>query len=119
MAIELQKIDCNCNNCIFMIRDLNKHKESQASHHKWQLDYFNTCRQKIIDKANYWRYEKGDLEKWNDLKIEADKMKFQFNKSTAMINFGFCSKFNKDVRFIPNTIQLDTQECFKHRSDEN
>lgn len=100
---ELQKIDCNCSDCIFMIRDLEKHKASVELHHKWQLDYFNVCKQKIIDKANYWRYQKGDLEKWNDLMIEADKMIFQFNRNTASINYGQCSKLNKLVSFIPNT----------------
>jgi hypothetical protein len=31
------------------------------------------------------------------------------------LNFGNCTKFNKSVTFIPNTCQLETQECFQHR----
>ena len=46
---------------------------------------------------------------------EANKMKFQFDKKEIAINYGSCEKFEKPVSFIPNTIQLDTQQCFKNR----
>jgi len=114
---ELQKIDCNYNDCIFMQRDIEKFKKSQEHHLKMQSDYFQTLKNKVIEKANFWRYKKGDLEKWSDIAMEADRMKFQFDKSAAMINFGKCTKLDKEVQFIPNTCQLDTQECFKHRKD--
>ena len=114
---ELQKIDCNCNDCIFMQRSVDKFKESQEHHLKMQSDYFKTLRGKVIEKANFWKYKKNDLEKYSDIAMEADRMKFQFDKSAAMINFGRCDKLNKEVQFIPNTCQLDTQECFKHRKD--
>ena len=91
--IELQQIDCNCNDCKFMIRDTNKRKESIDFQYKMQLDYFN------IIKA----------------KTEDDKMKFQFDSSKAAIHYGNCSKLNKVVSFIPNICQLETQECFEHR----
>ena len=71
MSIELQLIDCNCNDCKFMVRDLemlNKHKKT----------FVGTG---IMDK----------------------------------LNFGMCTKFNKSVTFIPNTCQLETQQCFEHR----
>lgn len=71
--IERQMLDCNCNDCLFMKRDL----ESLQIHKK--------------------SYEGTGL---------SDKL-----------NFGYCEKFNKDVVFSPNTIQLDTQDCFKHRKD--
>ena len=29
--------------------------------------------------------------------------------------YGNCSKLNKPVSFIPNTCQIDTQDCFEHR----
>ena len=116
-VFELQKIDANCNDCIFMQRNVEKFKESQEHHLKMQSDYFQTLRKKVIEKANFWRYKKGDLEKWSDIAMEADRMKFQFDKSAAMINFGTCTKLNKEVTFIPNMCQLETQECFKHRKD--
>lgn len=114
---ELQKIDSNCNDCIFMQRNVDKFKESQEHHLKMQSDYFKTLRNKVIEKANFWKYKKNDLEKYSDIAMEADRMKFQFDKSTAMINFGTCTKLNKEVSFIPNILQLDTQECFKHRKE--
>lgn len=115
--LELQKLDANCNDCIFMQRNIERFKESQEFQHKMQLDYFNTLRKKVIEKANFWRYKKGDLEKWSDIAMEADRMKFQFDKSAAIINFGNCTKLDKEVTFIPNMCQLETQECFKHRKD--
>lgn len=116
-VFELQKIDCNCNDCIFMQRDIEKFKQSQEHHLKMQSDYFQTLKNKVIEKANFWRWKKNDLEKYSDIAMEADRMKFQFDKSAAIINFGTCTKLNKEVQFIPNTCQLDTQECFKHRKD--
>jgi len=116
-VFELQKIDCNCNDCIFMQRDIEKFKQSQEHHLKMQSDYFKTLKNKVIEKANFWKYKKNDLEKYSDISMEADRMKFQFDKSAAMINFGKCDKLKKEVQFIPNTCQLETQNCFKHRKD--
>ena len=117
--IGLQRIDCNCNDCIFMVRNAEEFNRSLERHHKWQLDYFNTIKNNLIRKAKWWKDIKNDLEKWDNLLTEAEKMKFQFDKKEAYINYGNCSKFNKAVHFIPNTIQLDTQDCFKHRRDQN
>jgi hypothetical protein len=117
---ELQKIDCNCNDCFFMQRDMDKFKESQAKHKKWQEDHFNGQKQRVIDKANDW-LEKDEPEKHSYLMREAKKMRFVFDKSTASINFGNCTKFPKfgpqPVSFTPNHVQLDTQDCFEHRID--
>ncbi len=70
--IELQNIDCNCNDCKYMIRDIDKRKSFDHLH-------------------------QGQL------------------NASHRINYGNCSKFNKPVSFIPNTIQIDTQGCFEHR----
>lgn len=35
------------------------------------------------------------------------------------IHYGDCTKFNKPVSFIPNICQLETQECFEHRRNED
>ena len=112
--IELQQLDCNCNDCTSMIRDIDKYKESLTKHHKWQLDYFNTIRDGLIKKAEEWKL-RGFQEKYEAVKKESNKMKFQFNRNEALINYGKCYKFNKEVSFIPNTLQLDTQDCFTHR----
>lgn len=112
--IELQKIDCNCNDCKFMIRDGERFKQSLADHHRWQLNYFNTIRDNLYKKAEDW-LRRGFPEKQEIVKREADKMKFQFDKKEDSINYGKCDKFNKQVSFIPNVCQLETQECFEHR----
>lgn len=129
--LELQKLDCNCNNCIFMIRDMDKYKQSLARHQEWQQAHFDSIKKNFADKANEWKaigqkaIADGDLEKAEicnkkvqNLMNESNKMRFQFDKSYVSINYGHCDKFGKDVTFIPNLLQLHTQECFKHRREE-
>lgn len=113
-VIALQKIDCNCNDCKFMVRDMDKYSKSLELHNKWQSDYFNTIKSKLLARANEWK-KLGDIDKYNHIVKSANSMKFQFDKSTALINYGYCSKLSKDVSFIPNVCQIDTQECFEHR----
>jgi hypothetical protein len=38
-------------------------------------------------------------------------------KASHRCNYGYCTKFNKEVVFIPNVCQLETQTCFKHRRE--
>lgn len=115
--IELQKIDCNCNDCGFMARDIEKYKRSLESHKVWQFDYFTVFKNKLIEKAKWWKDKFYDLEKWDSILTEADNMIFQFNRNEATINYGYCHSLNKEVSFIPNTCQIETQKCFKHRKD--
>jgi hypothetical protein len=112
----LQKIDCNCNDCKFMERDLERYEISKNLHYKWQLDYFNTYKEKLIEKAK-WYKQNNNLEMFVMLNNESKKLTFQFNNKEASINYGNCIKLNKPVSFIPNTCQLDTQDCFKHRKE--
>lgn len=95
-AHELQLIDCNCNDCKYMVRDFDKFKASKAKHYKWQLDYFNLCKSKASPE-------------------DASKMRFEFDSSSVAIHFGYCQKLSKQVSFIPVTCQIETQQCFKHR----
>lgn len=76
--IELQKLDCNCNDCIFLTRDFERYKS---------LD-----------------------------KLYTNKVGQVTNPSHRM-NYGVCNKFNKQVSFIPNTCQIETQLCFVHRKE--
>jgi len=117
--IERQKIDCNCNDCINMIRNQERFKVSLDFQHKMQLDYFTTIQNKLKSKAKEYKDRWYDLENWDRLLTEAEDMKFQFDKSAACLNFGFCKFLNKDVTFIPNTCMLETQQCFKHRTEIN
>ena len=91
--VELQKIDCNCNDCKNMIRNLEKYKKSKQWHYDLQLNYFNLIKEKTKDET----------------------MRFEFDSSVVMIQYGKCTKFNKSVSFIPNICQINTQKCFVHR----
>lgn len=70
----LQQVDCNCNDCKFMVRDIDKMKS------------------------------------FNHLHIGQEK-------ASHRCNYGQCTRFNKEVSFLPNTCQIETQLCFKHRKD--
>ncbi len=109
-----QLIDCNCNDCVFMTRDVARFKASQQTHLEWQQKEYEQRKKKLIQSALEFR-RKNELEKYNDILVQVDKMKFQFDKSEASIQFGQCDKFIKQVSFIPNHCQIETQQCFKHR----
>lgn len=125
MEQTIEHLDANCNNCKFLVRDLEKFKQSVERHHKWQLDHFNAIKNSFIKKSEeHTKRANGkgqDRERWlrkaKGCLTEANKMKFQFNKSEVTINYGSCSKLNKEVTFIPNVCQLETQHCFVHRKD--
>lgn len=74
--IELQKIDCNCNDCKFLVRDFEKYRSFDPL-------YTNT--------------------------------KGQVTSPSHRINYGHCQKLFKQVSFIPNICQIETQLCFQHR----
>lgn len=98
-----------------MVRDIDKHKQSEEVHRKWQFDYFTVIKNKLIEKGKEW-IKKDEIKKGELILKEADAMKFVY-QNTSYINYGRCSKLQKDVSFIPNTCQLETQGCFVHRKD--
>lgn len=119
--IELQKLDCNCNDCGFLVRDFDKYNQSIEQHRKWQQDYFNIIKKNLLDKADWWQDKsniKYDFEKGERVRKEADKLRFEFTKKSISISYGKCSKQQcKPISFIPSILQLDTQECFVHRKE--
>lgn len=116
MSIELQNLDCNCNNCKHMVRDFVARQESVDLHYGWQKDTFNIKRIKLL-KAAKKHEDNSKPEKAKLLVKEARKMKFQFDEKGCAISYGDCKKFEKKVSFIPNILQLDTQECFENRKE--
>lgn len=113
--IELQEVDCNCNDCKFLIRDLEKFNRSEVFHRKLCLEEFERDKAKTLSDANQW-YNKGEWDKGHPLEIQGLNMKFQFQrKDECLISFGQCSKLNKSVSFIPGICQVETQKCFEHR----
>lgn len=106
----LQKIDCNCNDCKFMARDLAAYKKWHDYHFKLDLEEFESRKAKAIKDAKNVKDEKGR----QSLLAIAHKMKHQFDKS-KLLQYGRCEKFDKPVSFIPTTCQMETQQCFEHR----
>lgn len=107
---ELQNIDCNCNNCIFMIRDFETFDKWKEFRKELQLKDFNIKKQTAIRIAS----EHPDEISKKVLLKKANKMTFQFDKSD-LISYGKCKKLNKDITFIPNICQIETQNCFQNR----
>lgn len=114
-AYLLQKIDCNCSDCTFMVRNQDRFNQSLAWHEAMSLTDFERQKEKAISDAEALPFGK---EREGMLRV-AHKMKFQFDKKSVMIHYGYCTKFKKDVSFIPNVCQIETQKCFTHRKDIN
>lgn len=107
---ERQLIDANCNDCKFMVRDLETFNKWKEFRRKMQLSDFEKEKAKAIQDAMNVPEEKsrqGQLRK-------AQNMKFFFNQE-GLINYGHCQKLNKKVSFIPNHCLIETQKCFEHR----
>lgn len=118
--IELQKIDCNCNDCKFMVRDLAKFNASIAENERIQKWSYDTRIAIIRERAEDAKRKTYDLERWDALHTEADKIEekgFKFNRKSACIGFGHCQLLDKDVSFIAGRCQPETQHCFVHRSE--
>ena len=114
MSIELQQLDCNCSDCGFLERSLANRQRHVDTHYDWQKHHFNELRLRKIEKAEEW-IRKEQKDKAKVLLNEARKMEFVYDEGRCSLGFGKCTKFNKQVSFVPNTLQLDTQECFVHR----
>lgn len=110
----IKELDCNCNNCKHMVRDIPRREKSVEDHRKWSFNHFNAIRSSFLIKA-YKAEWVNNIKRALNLRKEAKKMKWQFDKTEAAIHYGKCTKFNKDVQFIPNVCQLDTQECYEIR----
>lgn len=107
-------IDCNCNDCKFMVRDIPKKKYWLDKHDTWAFNHFNTIKNSLLAKADF-HDENGRHSTAEIVRKQANKMKYQFDKKEVSINYGDCAKFNKAVSFLPGVCQLDTQDCFEHR----
>lgn len=107
-AYELQKIDCNCNDCKFLIRDISRYKFSEIFHTELQKEVFDR------DKNNqlFIGYT------FKDNAVINKALRFRFMPERPPVQFGYCKKFDfKQVSFMPGTCQLNTQHCFIHRKD--
>ena len=113
-----------------MVRNFKRFEQSKTDRDRWQKGTFNATRKRMIFDSQSFimrgqrERKRGELENakslfkkgYNLLKI-ARKMKYGFTNDSN-INFGDCTKKNKQVTFIPTVMQLDTRECFIHRKDK-
>jgi hypothetical protein len=111
-AYQLQRVDCNCNNCGFMKRDIDKYKIWYDWHRERELEEFEGAKAKAIAEAEAIEDESNR----RGMLYKANKMRFFFQKD-KLINYGFCVKFKKAVSFLPDTCRIETQHCFVHRKD--
>ena len=120
MSIELQQIDCNCNDCKFMVRDFAKFQKWSDWNKGLQIIDFEKKKAKAIEDAKAQLAEvqirgiKSEIRGSEYVLKKANKMEFVFDKS-GLLSYGNCTKLNKEVSFIPDICQLETQNCFEHR----
>lgn len=113
--IELQRIDCNCSDCKYMVRDLLIYQSWEVWRLRYQQELFGGRKARAIDNAFELLKEEPQNEAYKRMLEDAFDMVFQFDKNK--INYGHCSRFDSPVSFIPNTCQIETQHCFLHRKD--
>lgn len=124
--IESQKIDCNCNDCKHLFRLLDKQNNVLAADKVLSKDTFyvvKDIKQKYIQTAINSLTKHREVIKDADRKIDKQKNKLKlllaekygYQGSKAPVQYGVCCKFNKQITFIANTLQLETQDCFEHR----
>lgn len=116
----LQNVDCNCNDCIFMVRDVDKFKVAQARRREIMLEHFNAVNAKeienLIDRETR-RKEKDPAKLAQAIKAIEGRM-FVYGAPHPQINYGNCTnpESGRDaINFLPTTFSGDTQQCFKNR----
>jgi len=120
----LQCLDCNCNDCKFLQRDLDKFNKKTEESKILQNEFFDLCkinalkrneknRERIIKRGFDKAKEEKLLKENEQQRIEIQDRKFIFVKKDT--NYGYCSNLEKEITFYPNTNSIETQQCFKHR----
>lgn len=101
----LQKLDCNCNDCKHMVRDFGMYEAKLAEHNQTLFERFDSERKHLLEAGS------------TEATAKAHRMRFQPD-SKINEGFGYCSKFDRPVDFIPGTCLIHTQKCFLHRKDQ-
>lgn len=108
--MDIKDVDCNCNDCTFMARDLVLRERAMEFHKKLQFGDYERRKNSLVQEARA-------LKPFNQKAVnKALKYPFQFDKSECTIHYGYCDKFKKNVTFIPEVCQIETQHCFKRRT---
>jgi len=125
-TIELQKFDCNCNDCKFLVRRLDKQNDVLSNDKITQEEMFYFVKEKktaqIEADINSLKKHRDIIKgadrkiakKENQLKLHGEQ-KWGYQGQKTPIQYGHCEKLSKAITFIANTLQLETQYCFEHR----
>lgn len=116
--IELQNLDCNCNDCFYLQRSLAKRQEHIDFHYQEQKKHFNTKRIKLLERGEYWLFIKKDKKKAKLLFNEARKMLFVFSEGPCSLSYGKCILKKINISFIVKIMMEENFNCFKHRLNE-
>lgn len=73
--------------------------------------------QKIDCNCNDCKFLQRDFIKFNSFDELHKNNAGQVTRPAHRINYGNCTKLQKEITFIPNLLQIHTQECFQHRKD--
>lgn len=123
---ERQKLDCNCNDCIFMIRSFEHRQKYEDNHYNWQKKQFDLTRRNLLKRADEHIIKglRGDVPmddaktKQKAILMEVKKLTFQFDKGGCTLSYGYCSlnglSDNKLrlVSFIPENITVGYTRMF-------
>lgn len=112
---ELQRIDTNCNDCVFMNRDLEAHAHFKQKWDEYDVWFFESHKRKLKLQASD-ELSKGDLEGYKRFLKMADNLKMS-PAQKSKINYGHCQQKNIKVMFLPNNCTPENSGCFKHRKD--
>jgi hypothetical protein len=103
-----------------MVRDFAKFQKWSDWNKGLQIIDFEKKKAKAIEDAKAQLAEvqirgiKSEIRGSEYVLKKANKMEFVFDKS-GLLSYGNCTKLNKEVSFIPDICQLETQNCFEHR----
>lgn len=118
----LQCVDCNCNDCRWMVRDLDKYRAAQELRKGIMTDHFHTLNQKEKETAlEKVKAGKTDIDTFNRTIREIDSRQYVHSTPNPQINYGRCTHPDygpKDVNFLPTTFSGDTRHCFEHRNKD-
>ncbi len=102
-----------------MERDLATYERWRVFHFDMQQQMFGARKAKSINDAialvESKPTEPAIIKAYALILQKAWEMEFMFQQNK--INYGNCSKLSKQVTFIPETCQIETQNCFVHRKD--
>ncbi len=98
-----------------MNRNIARYNTVVAEDHDDQYFFFRSMKARRIRAARI-KYLKNP-EKGAQGLLEATQLSFTYAPQRVGINYGACTKFSTEVSFLPNTLQLETQDCFQHRKE--